>query len=193
MNDLARQLIPGVSEHPSLALANSVVGKVSDRELDELATPARATEWLLNRNLISSEVVLHEHCRGRLVAFRENLRALFEAQVTGGVPGLETIEALNRALSNAPGAMLLKFDVVSRFTRGVDHPATLVVEHVMATVGDDAASLLSGDDASKVAKCEAEGCQHYFLRTHARRQWCTTRCGDRVRAARAYARKKSKV
>jgi len=41
---------------------------------------------------------------------------------------------------------------------------------------------------------QAEGadfCQRFFLRTHARRQWCSTRCGDRVRAARAYARKRA--
>ncbi|MFC4716815.1 CGNR zinc finger domain-containing protein [Glutamicibacter sp. BW77] len=29
-----------------------------------------------------------------------------------------------------------------------------------------------------------------FRGTHGRRQWCSTRCGDRVRAARAYARKR---
>ncbi|WP_309816129.1 CGNR zinc finger domain-containing protein [Pseudarthrobacter sulfonivorans] len=33
--------------------------------------------------------------------------------------------------------------------------------------------------------CEAESCGRFFLRTHARRQWSSTRCGDRVRAARA--------
>ncbi|MDN5704722.1 MAG: hypothetical protein L0K41_03970 [Yaniella sp.] len=31
------------------------------------------------------------------------------------------------------------------------------------------------------------------MRTHARRRWCSTRCGDRVRAARAYARKQKKL
>ncbi|MHC5560905.1 CGNR zinc finger domain-containing protein (plasmid) [Kocuria sp. U4B] len=30
------------------------------------------------------------------------------------------------------------------------------------------------------------------MRTHGRRQWCSTRCGDRVRAARAYARKQER-
>ncbi|WP_404798560.1 CGNR zinc finger domain-containing protein [Streptomyces pristinaespiralis] len=27
------------------------------------------------------------------------------------------------------------------------------------------------------------------MRTHGRRHWCSTRCGDRARAARAYARR----
>ena len=43
--------------------------------------------------------------------------------------------------------------------------------------------------ADPVAQCEATSCDRFLLRTHARRCWCSTRCGDRVRAARAYARK----
>ncbi|MDN5936022.1 MAG: CGNR zinc finger domain-containing protein [Nitrosospira sp.] len=31
----------------------------------------------------------------------------------------------------------------------------------------------------------------FLLKTHGRRQWCSTRCGDRVRAARSYARKRT--
>ncbi|WP_430408092.1 CGNR zinc finger domain-containing protein [Glutamicibacter halophytocola] len=57
-------------------------------------------------------------------------------------------------------------------------------------MAEDAASLLSGDEADQLSQCEAEPCTRFFLRTHGRRQWCSTRCGDRVRAARSYARKK---
>lgn len=38
---------------------------------------------------------------------------------------------------------------------------------------------------------KADSCDRIFLRTHARRQWCSTRCGHRMRAARAYARKRA--
>ncbi|MFH7335295.1 CGNR zinc finger domain-containing protein [Streptomyces sp. KHY 26] len=36
-------------------------------------------------------------------------------------------------------------------------------------------------------ECAAHGCERFFLRSHGARRWCTTRCGNRVRAARAYA------
>ena len=75
--------------------------------------------------------------------------------------------------------------------RTVEHPATRAVEHAMATIAEDAAALLTGDEAPLLAECAADSCGRFFLRTHARRQWCSTRCGDRVRAARAYARKRA--
>ena len=59
----------------------------------------------------------------------------------------------------------------------------------MAQLADDAAALLTGPEAGLLVHCEASSCNRFLLRTHARRQWCSTRCGDRVRAARSYARR----
>lgn len=36
--------------------------------------------------------------------------------------------------------------------------------------------------------CLAPGCVLYFLKDHPRREWCSTACGNRARAARHYAR-----
>lgn len=191
MSDILQVAVPGVEEHPCLALVNSSSGLAGGRRRDELGSPEAATAWLMARNLIATEAVLHEHCRGRLAALREDLRDLFTAHTTGGVPTATAVSAVNSALTCAPGALLLRFDAAAGFTRSADHPVTQVVEHVMAVIADDAASLLSGDQAPLLASCEADSCQRFFLRTHARRQWCSTRCGDRVRAARAYARKRA--
>lgn len=182
---------PGTPEHPSLALVNSAGDVAGGKSYDEMSTPQAAAAWLVARDLVGSDSVLYEHCHGRLVALRVDLRDLFTAHATGNVPTTSAVHALNSALTCAPGALLLRFDPQEGFTRRADHPVTQIVEHVMAMIAEDAASLLSGDEASQLAFCEAGSCQRFFVRTHARRQWCSTRCGDRVRAARSYARKRS--
>lgn len=182
--------VPGAEEHPCLALVNSASGPVGGKRSDSLATPESVRTWLLTRDLIEPDAVLYEYCQQRIVALRESLRDLFTAHVGGAVPPSAAVEAVNRALASAPGALLLRFEASVGFTRSADHPVTQVIEHVMALIAEDAATLLAGDDGSILALCEADGCRRFFLRTHARRQWCSTRCGDRVRAARAYARKR---
>ena len=190
MTETAQMAVPGVAEHPCLALVNSVSEPAKGKRRDELATPEAVRAWLLARELIAPDDVLREYCRGRIVELRAHLRGLFVAHTGGAAPPLDAVQAVNRALTSAPGAQLLRFDRTGGFTRSADHPVTQVVEHVMAVIAEDAAALLAGDDASMLASCEAEGCQRFFLRTHARRLWCSVRCGDRVRAARAYARKR---
>lgn len=191
MSDIPPATAPGAEEHPCLALVNSASHLPGGKRYDELDSPPAATAWLMARDLIASESVLQEQCRGRLAALRADLRDLFTAHTTGDVPTAAAVHAINTALTCAPGALLLQFDPAAGFTRSAAHPVTQVVEHAMAVIADDAASLLSGDQASLLASCEADSCERFFLRTHARRQWCSTRCGDRVRAARAYARKRA--
>lgn len=191
MSETPLAAAPGAEERPSLALVNSASTLPGGKHCDELASPGAATAWLMARDLIGPESVLHEHCRGRLADLRANLRDLFAAHTTGNVPPAAAVHAVNGAMTRVPGALLLQFDPSAGFTRCADHPLTQVVEHVMAVIADDAASLLSGDQASLLASCEADSCDRFFLRNHARRQWCSTRCGDRVRAARAYARKRA--
>jgi predicted RNA-binding Zn ribbon-like protein len=182
---------PGAQDHPSLALVNSAGYLAGGRGYDEMSTPEAATAWLVARDLVGPDAELYEQCQGRLMTLRADLRVLFTAHNTKDAPPTSAVHALNAALTRAPGALLLQFDPHEGFTRSVDHPVTQVVEHVMAVIADDAASLLTGNQASQLTPCEADPCQRFFLRTHARRQWCSTRCGDRVRAARAYTRKRS--
>ena len=191
MAETSRSLVPGAEERTALALVNSADSLVGGRGSDELSTPEAATAWLIAYDLIAPEAGLQEHCQGRLASLRDDVRGLFTAHVTGDVPSSAAVDALNRALTSAPGALLLRFDRATRFTRSAEHPMTQVVEHAMAAIAEDAATLLTSDDAPLLAACEADSCQRFFLRTHARRQWCSNRCGDRVRAARAYARKRA--
>lgn len=185
-----RPSAPGTREHPSLALVDTVHGSIGVDSDDELSSPEAATAWLIDHGLIAPEAGLQEHCQSRLVRFRHHLNDLFVAQVSRDAPSPKAVESLNSALTSAPGALLLRFGPDSRFFRSAERPVTQAVDHAMAIIAEDAASLLAGGDAARIAACESETCQQFFLRTHARRQWCSTRCGDRVRAARAYARRR---
>lgn len=183
--------VPGVAEHPSLALVDSSGVLPGGKRFDELATPESTTTWLVAHDLVAPQALLYEHCRGRLAGLRDAVRDLMTAHVEGSAPGRESVRVLNDALTSVPGVMRLQFEPDTGFVRSAEHPATQVVEHAMAAIAEDAAALITGDEASMLTVCEAVSCGRLFLRTHARRQWCSTRCGDRVRAARAYARKRA--
>ena len=56
--------------------------------------------------------------------------------------------------------------------------------------GPQRSGLFGGPDRLLIRSCPAPGCVLYFLREHPRREWCSTTCGNRVRAARHYDRSK---
>ncbi|PYI38456.1 hypothetical protein CVS30_10025 [Arthrobacter psychrolactophilus] len=91
-----------------------------------------------------------------------------------------------------PSAALLHYDPDKGLLRVVNHPTSQLVNHAMAHIAEDAAALLTGPDARRIARCAAAPCDRFMIRTHARRQWCSERCGARQRANRAYARKQDK-
>ena len=119
-----------------------------------------------------------------------SIRDLLTSHIHKSSPRAESVQAVNDALTSAPGALRLHFDESNGYTRIPEHPATQAVEYAMALIAEDTATLLSGEPADSLAICDAPSCDRLFLRTHARRQWCSTRCGDRVRAARAYSRRR---
>lgn len=185
--------VAGADAHVSLELVTSAVTLPGDRVVDELSSPQEATEWLLQRGLVPEGTALLNYCQNQLGGLREVLRLLFTAHVDGEAPPQGVLDAVNRALTTAPSVPVLRFDPGQGLHRESQHPVTQVVEHAMAQIAEDAADLVTGADASLLARCSAAPCDRFFLRTHARRQWCSTRCGDRVRAARAYARKRDRA
>ncbi|SDQ72415.1 Conserved protein containing a Zn-ribbon-like motif, possibly RNA-binding [Arthrobacter crystallopoietes] len=184
---------PGAEQHTSLALANSTVTLPGGHAVDELDSPENATRWLISHQLVPDETALLAYCQNQLATLRGSLRAIFAAQADSREPELSALEGVNQALTKVPSAPLLRYDPQEGLHRAPQHPVTQLVEHAMAQIAEDAASLLTGDQAGLIARCEATPCNRFILRTHARRYWCSTRCGDRVRAARAYARKQGSV
>ncbi|MER7672951.1 ABATE domain-containing protein [Kitasatospora sp. NPDC096128] len=179
---------PGSEQHVALDFANSDLALTAGR-LDLLAAPADATRWLVERGLAPVGAEVYEYCAGRLRELRAHLRVLLAARVDGAVPPPEAVDALNSALTATSSAALLRWEEPHGPYRALAHPADRVAVHAMAVIAADAAELLTGPDAERLAACSASPCLRFLVRTHAARHWCSVRCGDRVRAARAYARR----
>jgi predicted RNA-binding Zn ribbon-like protein len=62
------------------------------------------------------------------------------------------------------------------------------VTAALAELAGAAAERCAGPQRGDIRVCGAPGCVLYFLRDHPRRTWCSTACGNRVRAARHYER-----
>lgn len=184
---------PGAREHSSIDLVNSEI-RIPDGSVHEaLNTPQETTAWLISRGLVPEGASLQSYCQNRLVGLRGDLRKAFTALISGIAVDPRVLDGINAALTAAPHTPLLHHVPGEGFFRSLEHPTTQLIEHAMSVIAEDAAALIAGDDAPLLAQCEAEPCSRLLLKTHGRRQWCSTRCGDRVRAARAYARKRTQA
>ncbi|RKT73847.1 putative RNA-binding Zn ribbon-like protein [Saccharothrix variisporea] len=180
----------GAEQYPALDFANSALALPGGQYLDLLGSPDAATRWLAEHDLAPADSGLRETCAAQLRALREQIRMLLAARVDGLPVPAGALEAVNDAMTRTPTASLLRWDPARGLHRESPHPVTRIVEHALAVLAADAADLVTGADAERLAACGSPPCNRYLLRTHARRHWCSTRCGDRARAARAYARRK---
>ncbi|MFG2848429.1 CGNR zinc finger domain-containing protein [Kitasatospora sp. NPDC048296] len=180
---------PGAEQHRALDFANTALAFPGGQHLDLLDSPGAATRWLVEHDLAPADVQLFEVCTARLRALRDQLRALFASRIDGLPAPDDALRAVNEALTGAPTAALLHWDPAHGLHRVHPHPTDRIVDHALAVLAADAADLLTGPDAERLAACASPPCRRHLLRTHARRNWCSVRCGDRARAARAYARR----
>jgi predicted RNA-binding Zn ribbon-like protein len=179
---------PGEENYRALALANTRMTVAGD-QVDRLRDPATGTAWLVEQGLAPVDGRLGEPCAVRLRDFRDCARNLLTAFAAGSEPEPEDLAALNDALTGTPAVSLLVWDKAGGPRRVESLSADHLVDTAIARLAADTADLLTSADASVLAACGAPGCIRFYLRTHASRQWCSTRCGDRVRAARHYARR----
>jgi predicted RNA-binding Zn ribbon-like protein len=181
-------LARGEEEHLSLALANSAIVLAGGHRVDLLGTPAQANHWLAERGLAPVDAGMRELCATQLRSLREQIRSLFASRADG-LPALPAaLRSVNDAMTRVPTAPLLRWDDKTGPYRATPHPTTAIVDHALAALAADAADLLTGPDADRLTACGSPPCNRYLLR-YGRRHWCSTRCGDRARAARAYARR----
>ena len=179
---------PGAEQYVALDFVDSAMALPGGQLIDLLGTPAGATRWLVEHGLAPADAELREMCAARLRSLREDLRSLCAARVAG-IPALRSaLSAVNDALSRVPTAALLCWDEHDGPYRAAPHPINEILDHALATLAANGADLLTGPDAERLTACDSPPCNRYLLR-HGRRHWCSIRCGDRARAARAYARR----
>ncbi|ROP36646.1 CGNR zinc finger domain-containing protein [Saccharothrix texasensis] len=183
---------PGAEDYLAVDFVNSAVALPGGQFTDFLGTPGGTNQWLFDRGLAPADAGVREMCASQLRSLRENLRSLFAARVAG-VPALPAaLSAVNDALSKAPTAALLRWDERTGPYRATPCPTNEVLDRALATLAANAADLLTSPDADRLTRCGSTPCNRYLLR-HGRRHWCSTRCGDRARAARSYARRTLKA
>jgi predicted RNA-binding Zn ribbon-like protein len=116
-----------------------------------------------------------------LATVRE-LRTALRDLATGG--GGAAVEAINAALALAPAVDVLAAGPDGWALSRVDAPTFPATVSRFAREG---AAVLA-DRSRPLLVCHAPGCGLYFVQNHQRRRWCSTECGNRVRAARYYRR-----
>jgi predicted RNA-binding Zn ribbon-like protein len=179
---------PGAEQYLALDFVNSAIALPGGQFIDLLGTPAAAEHWLVERGLAPADAGVQEMCAAQLRSLREHLRSLCASRVAGlpALPG--ALSAVNDAMSRVPTAALLYWDEKNGPYRAAPCPTNEILAHALASLAANAADLLTGPDAERLTPCGSAPCNRYLLR-HGRRHWCSIRCGDRARAARAYARR----
>jgi predicted RNA-binding Zn ribbon-like protein len=177
---------PGESERPALALVNSVRNDTSGL-VDEIATPAGLRAWLRRQDVVADAPV----DAAAVIAVRElrsAVRELLQARIDGRAPDQRAVETVNAAAAAAPTARRLTWTHPSAPREERDDLGAGGVPLACALLAADAIDLVTGPAHADLLACRAPGCVRLLLRDHPRRQWCSTRCGDRVRASRYYHR-----
>jgi predicted RNA-binding Zn ribbon-like protein len=188
---------PGEDVSCAVALVNTR-HMSAGTEVDLLADAATAGRWLAKRGLLPGEAAPADPdddanpIAERLRVLREAVRTLFAARFDGGPPPAADLALVNATLADAPLIPFLIWDGAGP-RRGERPAGADPLALALARVASDALAVLteSGGSRPELAPCAAHGCIRWFLRTHAARQWCSNRCGDRVRAARHYARRRA--
>ncbi|GAA2803717.1 CGNR zinc finger domain-containing protein [Kribbella solani] len=181
---------PGADSYVALDFANSVIALPGGQYVDLLGSPASVNAWLSAHALAPEDADVQELCATQLRALREHIRSLFTARATD-VPALPAaVNAVNDALTLVPTTALLRWDDKTGPYRATPCPTNAILDHALATLAANAADLLTAPEADLLTPCTATPCNRYLLR-HGRAHWCSTRCGNRARAARSYARRTS--
>ncbi|MFF0739355.1 CGNR zinc finger domain-containing protein [Streptomyces sp. NPDC004111] len=187
--------LPLRGEPLPLELVNTtfIRGGVRGRVVDALGGAGDLDRWLaLHRDAFSEglggflddPVPAGEAHLARFLELRHALRGLAGAATATRPRPPETsdVQVVNAAARLAsrweellPGS---GFTAVPRWPE----PDPLLV--ALGEVAARGVGLFSGPDAGKVRACPAPGCVLYFLKNPARREWCTTACGNRARVAR---------
>ena len=119
---------------------------------------------------------------------REAVRELLLARIEDGAPDPAAVEAVNAASAAAPAAPRLVWTASGTPCEESEFPNARGTALARALLATDAIDLVTGPDHPKLRACAAPGCVRLLLKDHPRRQWCSRRCGDRVRASRYYHR-----
>lgn len=174
----------GEDRSVALALVNSLRNGPSGT-VDEIDDPPGLDLWLAGHGLAAEP-----RATGRDVIdaalLRDALRGVLVARGRGLTPRAADVAVVNEAASASPGTPQL--DVVDGQVQLGWAPTRGGAAEALAAVARDAMGLVTSGSGPLVHECAAGDCVRLFLPDRTTRTWCSTTCGNRVRAARHYAR-----
>ncbi|MER7402508.1 ABATE domain-containing protein [Streptomyces sp. NPDC000070] len=182
---------PGEEEHLALALVNSAIALPGGHTVDLLGTPAQTNHWLTRRGLAPVDAGMREMCATQLRSLREQIRIAVRrpSRRPARPPGRrDSRQRSDDPGPHGPAAAVGRQDRPLPHRPPPHHRDRQPCPGHLAADAADAADLLTSLDADRLTACGSPPCTRYLLR-HGRRHWCSTRCGDRACAARAYARR----
>ena len=170
------------------------------KTIDLISSFADFVEWLTEMDyidhgtrakLLEKPEPEHETELIRVKEFRSHLKPIIQAVSSGKPLRYSHLEPINEILSK--DAAYKKLILIDSEPRLISHKASQEFDPLTA-IASAAAALLTEKETGFVRQCEGEGCELYFYdesKNHARR-WCSMkRCGNRLKAALHYKKKKA--
>jgi predicted RNA-binding Zn ribbon-like protein len=169
-----------------IELHNTVYAAARGERRDGIADPAGLGAWLaaVAGDLPVAAQAVDAERGAEFRALRDAVRSGLRATLDGTPVPPRARRALNDASSACPRSLQLAADGTRRVRYHADDPTTIV----LAAIAHETIALIGSPRARELAVCGAPGCVLMFLRSHPRRAWCSTACGNRARQARHYAR-----
>jgi len=160
--------------------------------MDFLESPEAAHQWLASAQRIYGDRAPGEWSVTSLPQVHDLRAALWEvvdSLLEQRAPSTEALGTVNAVLRADSAHISLEFDA-DGFKQSIQ--VSPGQAGWMAAVALDAVDLLTSGDLSLVRQCECEGCVRVFYDTtkNHNRRWCVQRCGNRVKAANYYRRKR---
>ncbi|MFG2492932.1 CGNR zinc finger domain-containing protein [Streptomyces caniferus] len=171
---------------------------------DDLAGPEGLAVWVRERSALldcaAGPALPDEALHTAVRELRAAVRSLFARAVRPGPPSSadahrllpeEALRRLNAAAALVPTAPRLSWEpgappAVRHHPTG--SPAT--ADRIVAALARAALDFLTGPDRALLRACPAPRCVRYFVKDHARQEWCTPSCGNRARVARHHERRR---
>ena len=161
---------------------------------DDLRTTSALADWLVAIGATDSRVRVTGDDVARARRLRDALRRIAalctddtRVAAASAVEDIDVaiaeINSLVAACPPTPRLTLLDGRLIGD-TATVGPPVT----RALTAVAAEAIELFAGVDSPQLRACHAPGCVLYFVQDHPRREWCSTTCGNRARAARHYRR-----
>ncbi|MFE3773968.1 ABATE domain-containing protein [Streptomyces sp. NPDC057579] len=130
---------------------------------------------------------------------RAAVRSLFARAVRPGPPSPadahrllpedQALARLNAAAARVPTAPRLLWEPdAPPVLRDLPLGSPPAADRLTAALARAALAFLAGPDRERLRACPAPRCVRYFVKDHARQEWCKPSCGNRARVARHHAR-----